>query len=267
MRRSLILVVVLSTTGCQTTMLRERTVEQARTITDLYYEQVMNNIALHAANPDALPYFSYPATGQNVIQRTATGSYQLGWDLITAAGSLFKRYLFDKQFAQVTASSQNGETWTTATTYDPDKVQLMKFAYDKAFGNIIPEHDNALCNFMYKPDSADAVINCNACKGEKGISGGGYGITNVPGFPLDYYKKVYPGWFSVGSKHDVPKEACYVGHCGKTYVWVMPNQMPDLSNFTLAILDIATYQSAGSRQQAPGTSGYGILPPPPTAAP
>jgi hypothetical protein len=239
-------------------MLRERTVDQARTITDVYYEQVLNNLALHAANPDALPYFSYPSTGANAIQRTATGSYQLGWDLITASGALFNRYLFDKQFAQATASSQNSETWSTITTSDPDKLQVMRFAYEKAFGEIPPEHDNALRAILYQKDSADSQASPKETSRTMVT-----GITKVPGFPLDYYGKVYPGWFCVGSKHEVPKGACYVGNCGKMYVWVMPEHRHDLSNFTLAILDIATFQSAGSRQAAVASFGSTILPSPP----
>jgi len=49
-----------------------------------------------------------------------------------------------------------------------------------------------------------------------------------------------PGWFSVGKKCDVPKDACYVGQCGKTYIWVMRDGMDSLTKVTLAILDIAS---------------------------
>ena len=89
-------------------------------------------------------------------------------------------------------------------------------------------------------------------------------------FPRDYYCLVYPGWFKVGSRHDVPKDACYVGQCGKTYAWVMSDHIVDLSNFTLAILDIATLAQVPApgqpttRQQPLGTSyGPGILGTPP----
>jgi hypothetical protein len=44
-----------------------------------------------------------------------------------------------------------------------------------------------------------------------------------------------------------------VGHCGKVYAWVMPEHMSDLLNFTLVILDIATYQTARN----PGVSAQG----------
>ncbi len=50
-------------------------------------------------------------------------------------------------------------------------------------------------------------------------------------------------WFCCGAKKDVPKCACYVGHyckCGKEcYVWVMPDQMKELREFTLKVLSLA----------------------------
>ncbi|MDQ2711138.1 MAG: hypothetical protein M3Y24_02695 [Acidobacteriota bacterium] len=66
-----------------------------------------------------------------------------------------------------------------------------------------------------------------------------------------------PGWFSVGQKRQVPKNASYVGQYGKTFVWVMPDQVELLTRLTLAILDIHTFKSeriGGSRVQP------GILP-------
>jgi hypothetical protein len=50
-------------------------------------------------------------------------------------------------------------------------------------------------------------------------------------------------WYSVGSKKDVPKRACYVGCHGCTYVWVMPEGMNGLALFTMAALDLATGES------------------------
>ncbi len=50
-------------------------------------------------------------------------------------------------------------------------------------------------------------------------------------------------WFYIGPKKAVPKCACYVGHycyCGcDCYVWVAPDNMKTLRDFTLAILSLA----------------------------
>ena len=49
------------------------------------------------------------------------------------------------------------------------------------------------------------------------------------------------GWFCVGRKSDVPKDACFVGHYCETYVWVPPQGVDDLSRFTLIILAITKH--------------------------
>jgi hypothetical protein len=51
-------------------------------------------------------------------------------------------------------------------------------------------------------------------------------------------------WFCLGSKKDVPGCACYVAHycgCGRDcYVWVMPDQLQRLREFTLKVLSLAS---------------------------
>jgi hypothetical protein len=44
----------------------------------------------------------------------------------------------------------------------------------------------------------------------------------------------------VGRLKDVPLGACYKAHCGGTWVWVMPDGMAGLADFTLVLHDIAT---------------------------
>jgi hypothetical protein len=55
---------------------------------------------------------------------------------------------------------------------------------------------------------------------------------------VDYFPP--RGWYCVGSKHDVPSSACYVGCHGCTYVWVMPEGRNDLAVFAMAVVDLAT---------------------------
>ncbi len=57
-------------------------------------------------------------------------------------------------------------------------------------------------------------------------------------------------WFFCGSKREVPKCACYVGHykgCGQDrYVWVMPDGVKQLSKFSLAIQSLLAVDSQDS---------------------
>jgi hypothetical protein len=70
------------------------------------------------------------------------------------------------------------------------------------------------------------------------------------------------GWFHVGSKRDVPKDACYVGRSGDRYAWVSPDGIDGLTEFTLTVLKIAsliketeTLISPGNVKFSPGDRG------------
>jgi hypothetical protein len=72
-------------------------------------------------------------------------------------------------------------------------------------------------------------------------------------------------WFCTGSKHDVPKNACYVGHydgCGRdVYVWIYPENLKKLSDFTITIQTLAPIEkqdsligSSSGASYSPGTA-------------
>jgi plastocyanin len=56
----------------------------------------------------------------------------------------------------------------------------------------------------------------------------------------DDLKEIPSGWFRVGSKKEVPKDACYVGNYGHRYAWVPRENLDDLSLFTLKILSLSS---------------------------
>jgi hypothetical protein len=96
---------------------------------------------------------------------------------------------------------------------------------------------------------------------------GGGGVQALPlGIPYEQFVK--PGWYCVGRKKDVPKKGvCYVGRHCDTYVWVTPDHLDDLTEFTLAILDIATPFTidAATGEAVRSPNPYGLLPVPPPA--
>jgi hypothetical protein len=51
---------------------------------------------------------------------------------------------------------------------------------------------------------------------------------------------IRPGWFHVGRKRDVPKDACYVGKYRDRYVWVCPEGREQLTEFTLTVLKLSS---------------------------
>jgi hypothetical protein len=73
---------------------------------------------------------------------------------------------------------------------------------------------------------------------------------------------IRPGWFHVGRKRDVPKDACYVGKSGDCYVWVCADGREALTEFTLTVLrfstlikETQTLINPGSVKFSPGDRG------------
>jgi hypothetical protein len=99
----------------------------------------------------------------------------------------------------------------------------------------------------------------------------GSGSPSVKPLPLNipYDSFVKPGWFGVGRKKEVPRRGvCYVGHYCDTYVWVTRCNTQDLTDFTLAIVDIATPATIDvSGQIVRQNNPFAGLPPPPPAPP
>ena len=69
-------------------------------------------------------------------------------------------------------------------------------------------------------------------------------VNDIQGELCDIATKLPPGWFQVGERKDVPKNACYVGHakicCRECYVWVCPDGLRALADFTLSILKLSS---------------------------
>jgi hypothetical protein len=108
-----------------------------------------------------------------------------------------------------TASRSVTGNWTLNPMSNPDRLRAMRAAYHIALG----------AEFIDSLDKArlDAIL-----EDQKGLV--------VPS-----------GWLGVGTKHDVPHEVRMHSHCGKTYVWVTPEHAKDFADFSLLMLNIATW--------------------------
>jgi hypothetical protein len=100
------------------------------------------------------------------------------------------------------------EQWTLAPVINPDKLRAIRCAYQLVVRGYStdPECDKLLTAFL----------------------GAGYG------------EWLTQGWYCVGTRKDVPRDARFVSHCEGCYVWVMPEGIDGLSRLTLVMLDIAT---------------------------
>ena len=117
---SIMLLVVGS--GCMNQQLQFSTGRTANTLPDLQYQQVIDNLAMIAANPDLLPYLA--VAGQGSIQVTDGRTSSLGLNM---APKTFTSGIFGL------GSSRNiTGTWSLGTITSPEKIRSMQTAYQRA---------------------------------------------------------------------------------------------------------------------------------------
>jgi hypothetical protein len=189
--------------------LRNHTERQARTLTDLQYDQVLDNIAMFVEEPNALPFFSTALAGQTSNNYTANPASTLGWSLnsFNAGPPLF---YFSQLTSALGGTFTANEQWGTNSVLNPDVLLLMRCVYQKVVGRPCCDGD-----------------------GEKKLE------AYFAGHP-GYLEAMRPGWYGVGRRCDVPACAVHVRHYNKTSVWVTPEGVDSLTRLTLAILDLAT---------------------------
>lgn len=200
------LLCLASCSGCTHMQLRRSTAHQIRTITDLQQQQIVDNLAMFIVNPHATPHFAVPAAGSAQVSDSASGATTLVWNPTTIVSEALN----------AAASRSVSQNWTLAPINDPDRLELMRCAYQLAAG--YPLQTGAAC-----PDCCAAFDTW-------------YGGTDGCGRPCI----PSTGWYGVGCKKDVPKDACVVGHFCGTYVWVPMSGFNELHQLTMAILDFAT---------------------------
>jgi hypothetical protein len=329
-RFTILVVAIAATAGCQTAQLQHGTLQQAKSVNDLFYAQVMANIATLAEHQETFPYFSLPQTGQNTVQYSVTLGATPEWDLVTSSTRLLGAFAFSKQGASLSGSDTNIEMWNSAPSLVPNKILLMKYAYECAGGNQLHRHEleqvldyefkyferkkeeqlnppdrkkkrEELQTAIAKIDRVDLphledlqTLSLSKIEGLKTSDSQKYAesVANIKddfrqrkmvldvqkanyeqqlkaldlqppgssltefGFPYSTFLK--SNWFEVGTRKQVPKNACFVGHCGKTYAWVRPGEEQALAEFTMVILNILTFEAPDreKRQQSPpGISG------------
>jgi hypothetical protein len=194
------------------------------TLSQIYTQQVLNNLAMFVQNPDALPFFAFPNQGTTQIQDTGN---------IGNIGYLAPNFMSDP--FTLNASRQTSENWVLVPVSDPDKLKLMRCAYREAIASTIGvnRNDNTACpdcqslrSDFYGPDGSD-----------DGKPDGGEKEPCLKS----------PPWFQWGCKKHarLPKTApCqYVGYYCGVYVCVPPEGREMLTRLTLAILDYAVNDS------------------------
>ena len=220
--RTLFLAILPIFAGCQTHLaLRTNTVCTTDTLTDLNYQQVMDNVARFVHNPSSMPSIAIISAGtvtvgdQKSINGNATYAPTLAFFQQQGAGMPIVNMLFNPS-----ASRTVTENWSMMPVTDIDNLRRIR------------------CAFQLVVLKGGQTSNCEEC------------LEMLKRFYLGETDRmeceVPTGWFMVGGKKDVPKDACHVGHHCGTYVWVMPGGVEGLTRFTMNILELA-----GGKPHAP----------------
>ena len=226
----LIAIGVASCAGCSHLPLRRNTVNQARVVSDIHQQQVVNNLAMFVYNPNSMPGFSYPTQGTNQITNTTSGGFSQGFGLATA-GRHVGDFLLSSIGLSLNQSHEANEAFTLVPINDPRKLELMRCAYQRAVascGRGAPATTCPDCQARFN------VFYTGDPNGNIRERSGGAVTSECLGAKC---------WFHVGCKHCVPKkcDCLYVAeYCG-VYVWVGPEGRDELAKLTLAILDYAMH--------------------------
>jgi hypothetical protein len=264
MRPAMVFIVIglAASTGCTSGRLRHRTINQGSSLPELQYQQVLDNLAKFATNPSALPWHVNLREGTTQVTDSISGGAALD---IGPPVTWFPQLLGSR-----TAVAQ----WGVAPVIDATELRLLRLAYRRAFGAMdmpAPEFLDELAHelkdqfasnadlrneseLFYEYHSRDSrnskdldakVVTTN----DDNVCGSEPGLDHSP-LARNVCRKlrmierdlanIQPGWFHVGRKRDVPKDACYVGKCGHTYVWVGPEGREELTEFTLTVLKFAS---------------------------
>ena len=212
----ILICLLASISGCRTHLsLRDNTLRTAGTLTDLNYQQVLDNLARFHDNPAAMPSFAVVNAGTvNVADQTSFNANATYAPTLTLGQQIGSGLPLLSLLFNPSGQRNVTENWSLAPVTDIDNLRRIRCAYQLLVAggtldsNCIPCQDLIKRFYLGEQDDLDCVIP--------------------------------KGWYGVGCKKDVPECACYVGHCGKTYVWVNADGLDGLTRFTMTVIDLAT---------------------------
>ena len=205
---SLVVVCAVACTGCTTLSLERQTLAQAASSGALRYQEVLNNLAMIANDPSALPAYSSIFAGTASVtdmgQFTSTTVWQHLKDVAVQNG--FGSEAINPQISRAVL-----ENWSLDPIVVPEKLEAMR----------------AACQWMiYGPEMLSSLDHSLLASPD---------VDPSPGRHFGVEKQLAqlpPGWLGCGKRKDVPRGACYRAHCGHTWVWVMPEGTEALATKT-----------------------------------
>jgi len=201
--------------GCQTHLiLRDDAVKLSNTLSDLNYQQTLNNVAMFVHNPSALPSLVAITAGTASVndQKGYSGNANYAPTLTFAqqgGGALPILTLLFNPSVQRSVT----ENWSMVPIVDTDHLRRIR------------------CAFQLLVQGAPTT-DCDHCQAR---------LEDYFLGDAGHWECVIPrGWYHTGHKCEVPKDACFIGCYRDTYVWVMPDGLEGLTRFTMTVMDLAS---------------------------
>lgn len=189
-------------------------------MSDLRYMHILDNLAMMVRNPATVP--NPVAINGGVVQISDNGTAATAFTWNSFGVRHVTQYLFGP-----TASRTISEQWQLTPLHNPEKLKLMRYAFQLLLDS----------ELVYLDDGAEKL---------RKFLGDEEFATAIP-----------KGWFCVGTKHDVPKNARYCGSYHDVYVWVTDEGVDGLSRFYLTILRIALMEQQRKTAQVTRTYAGG----------
>ncbi|MGH7169971.1 MAG: hypothetical protein ACRELG_06825 [Gemmataceae bacterium] len=205
----LLMKVLIVCTGCTTVSLEQYTLNQNRSSGDTRDRLILNCLATVAADPNTSPSFAIYTGGVTTITDSVMLGHTITWQAVK----------YTLEALALTANRQPKGQWTADPVDEYQQIEAL----------------HAACLWaLFGPDSARTAY--DAILGDPKVL-----LDNKPHFGVEErLNKLPPKWLHVGRHKDVPSCARYKGHCGDTWVWVMPDDSESFAQFTLVFQDIAT---------------------------
>ena len=188
-------------TGCTSRRLACSTSTMMQTLEDLRVTPVLDNLAMFCENPAALPNPIGISNGVVQVSDNGNGTASFTWNPLGVLDTV-------QYFLGITASRTVSDQWSLTPVHNPEKLTLLRTAYQSLVGS------DLACRY-------DGIKHLEEFLGKE-----------------EFAHAIPQGWYHVGSKHDVPRDACYCGHHCGVYVWVTADGVDGLSQFTLTVLRI-----------------------------
>lgn len=215
--------------GCAHKQLEWNTTHQAKTLTDIYEQQVLDNLAMFVYDANSLPSFAYPNEGASNVNDSGNIGSSTSWVPVG----------FASEMLSLGADRDMRESWVLQPVYDVRRLELMRCAYQHALrctgicsgGDCCPDCDKIQRTF-YLGDPA-GNYDRDPYNDHLGYWSSKTGRT-TPACLTGVQ------WLRHGDCTALPHcRSGKVGHYRGTYVWLAEGGQNELSKLTMIMLDYA----------------------------